>query len=116
MNRPIRIMRGLCNAPIAQLDRAPGYELGGREFESLWAHHIKQMPDNLFKLSGFFSPYYYLICFFRNAARGVLPVSLRAWQQYRAALASIPHPSFGEKSRAARDEFHVFDLFVHRLI
>jgi hypothetical protein len=42
MNRPIRIMRGLCNAPIAQLDRAPGYELGGREFESLWAHHIKQ--------------------------------------------------------------------------
>ena len=35
-------MRGLCNAPIAQLDRAPGYELGGREFESLWAHHIKQ--------------------------------------------------------------------------
>ncbi len=26
-------------APVAQLDRAPGYELGGREFESLRAHH-----------------------------------------------------------------------------
>ena len=23
------------NAPVAQLDRVPGYELGGREFESL---------------------------------------------------------------------------------
>jgi hypothetical protein len=27
------------SAPVAQLDRAPGYELGGREFESLRAHH-----------------------------------------------------------------------------
>jgi hypothetical protein len=26
-------------APVAQLDRAPGYEPGGREFESLRAHH-----------------------------------------------------------------------------
>ncbi len=26
-------------APVAQLDRAPGYELGGREFESLRARH-----------------------------------------------------------------------------
>jgi putative oxygen-independent coproporphyrinogen III oxidase len=29
----------LYSAPVAQLDRAPGYELGGREFESLRAHH-----------------------------------------------------------------------------
>jgi hypothetical protein len=27
-------------APVAQLDRVPGYELGGREFESLRAHQI----------------------------------------------------------------------------
>ncbi len=27
------------HAPVAQLDRVPGYELGGREFESLRAHH-----------------------------------------------------------------------------
>ena len=27
-------------APVAQLDRVPGYELGGREFESLRAHHF----------------------------------------------------------------------------
>ena len=26
-------------APVAQLDRASGYEPGGREFESLRAHH-----------------------------------------------------------------------------
>ena len=30
------------NAPVAQLDRVPGYELGGREFESLRARHIKK--------------------------------------------------------------------------
>ena len=29
-----------CNAPVAQLDRVPGYELGGREFESLRARHF----------------------------------------------------------------------------
>ncbi len=27
-------------APVAQLDRVPGYELGGREFESLRARHM----------------------------------------------------------------------------
>jgi hypothetical protein len=27
-------------APVAQLDRAPGYEPGGREFESLRAHQL----------------------------------------------------------------------------
>ena len=34
------------NAPVAQLDRAPGYEPGGREFESLRAHQfIKNLPN-----------------------------------------------------------------------
>ena len=28
------------SAPIAQLDRASGYEPGGRTFESCWAHHL----------------------------------------------------------------------------
>jgi hypothetical protein len=33
-------------APVAQLDRAPGYEPGGREFESLRAHQfIKNLPS-----------------------------------------------------------------------
>ncbi len=27
-------------APVAQLDRVPGYEPGGREFESLRARHL----------------------------------------------------------------------------
>ncbi len=31
-------------APVAQMDRVPGYELGGREFESLRAHtYIKPL-------------------------------------------------------------------------
>ena len=32
--------RLLVFAPVAQLDRASGYEPGGRTFESCWAHHI----------------------------------------------------------------------------
>jgi DNA-binding transcriptional LysR family regulator len=32
--------RALWNAPVAQLDRAPDYESGGREFESLRARHF----------------------------------------------------------------------------
>ena len=32
------------HAPVAQLDRVPGYELGGREFESLRARHISNPP------------------------------------------------------------------------
>ena len=30
----------MCVAPLAQLDRASGYEPEGREFESLRAHHL----------------------------------------------------------------------------
>ncbi len=42
-------------APIAQLDRVPGYELGGRTFESCWVHHpIKK---------GSFGPLFYWILF-----------------------------------------------------
>ncbi len=34
------------SAPVAQLDRVPGYEPGGREFESLRARHlIKELSD-----------------------------------------------------------------------
>ncbi len=29
-------------APVAQLDRVPGFEPGGREFESLRARHINK--------------------------------------------------------------------------
>src|ERR1700692_1657078 len=32
------------NAPVAQLDRAPDYESGGQEFESLRARHQIQKP------------------------------------------------------------------------
>ena len=30
------------NAPVAQLDRVPGFEPGGREFESLRARHLPE--------------------------------------------------------------------------
>jgi hypothetical protein len=32
----------LDHAPVAQLDRVPGFELGGREFESLRARQFNQ--------------------------------------------------------------------------
>src|SRR5438132_288154 len=35
-------MANASNAPVAQLDRVPGYELGGREFESLRARQTKK--------------------------------------------------------------------------
>ncbi len=34
-----RVVAVLFYAPVAQLDRVPGYELGGRRFESFRAHH-----------------------------------------------------------------------------
>ncbi len=32
----------LKHAPVAQLDRVPGFEPGGREFESLRARHFRR--------------------------------------------------------------------------
>src|SRR5690606_2884275 len=39
-----------CHAPVAQLDRAPGYELGGRRFESFRARQaaMKNRPQGRF--------------------------------------------------------------------
>ena len=36
----LRIVTKSKNAPVAQLDRVPGFEPGGREFESLRACHL----------------------------------------------------------------------------
>ncbi|SRR6266403_6406569 len=50
---PRKIMLNfLYSAPVAQLDRASGYEPEGREFESLRAHHLLHLhlvtaPRNL---------------------------------------------------------------------
>src|SRR5215813_7217909 len=41
--RPSRAKR---KAPVAQLDRAPDYESGGQEFESLRARHSNQRDRN----------------------------------------------------------------------
>ena len=38
--REARACCGDDSAPVAQLDRVPGYEPGGREFESLRARHF----------------------------------------------------------------------------
>ena len=40
----VRIIRVPAYAPVAQLDRVPGYEPGGREFESLRARQINKKP------------------------------------------------------------------------
>src|SRR5580698_8249401 len=42
------IRKSVCFAPLAQLDRASGYEPEGREFESLSAHHSFQPLAGLF--------------------------------------------------------------------
>ena len=43
--RPLRgTSSGTDNAPVAQLDRVPGYEPGGREFESLRARQMTKGP------------------------------------------------------------------------
>src|SRR6476659_5726790 len=39
------ILHNSASAPVAQLDRAPGYELGGRRFESFRARQTKK-PAN----------------------------------------------------------------------
>src|SRR6476661_5852283 len=39
------VLHNSAPAPVAQLDRAPGYELGGREFESLRARHTNKKAD-----------------------------------------------------------------------
>ena len=38
-------------APVAQLDRVPGYELGGRTFESCRVRHIRKTPAVMTSLS-----------------------------------------------------------------
>ena len=43
------ILRPDLIAPVAQLDRVPGYEPGGREFESLRARHFS-ITYSCFKL------------------------------------------------------------------
>jgi hypothetical protein len=35
------------NAPVAQLDRAPDYESGGQEFESLRARHFSRQKTGI---------------------------------------------------------------------
>ena len=43
VDRPLAsVIIFLCRAPVAQLDRASGYEPEGREFDSLRARHIFQ--------------------------------------------------------------------------
>src|ERR1700733_3431047 len=40
------------NAPVAQLDRAPDYESGGQEFESLRARHSATIQNKATNLIG----------------------------------------------------------------
>ena len=46
------IIRFESKAPVAQLDRASGYEPEGREFESLRAHHLNRYKLDLWRQYG----------------------------------------------------------------
>ena len=50
-------------ALVAQLDRVPGYEPGGRRFESYRARHIEKIPA----MQGFFCLKFHRHCFFYKA-------------------------------------------------
>ncbi len=65
-------------APIAQLDRASGYEPEGRVFESLWAHHFQQ-PSPLRIL--------------HNAVSRILPQIARI-RLFRGLSSTSANPSF----------------------
>ena len=72
------------DAPVAQLDRVPGYEPGGREFESLRAHHLRNSrPRLLFFLCASLSP--------ASLVDTIVPVAgkLEATLQARLAVRSI---------------------------
>jgi hypothetical protein len=53
----IWIICGLNQAPVAQLDRVPGYEPGGRRFESFRARHIDKRAIHIYGLPFFCSLY-----------------------------------------------------------
>src|SRR5690606_28921603 len=44
LTEPVPVPHNSASAPVAQLDRAPGYELGGRRFESFRARHHEERP------------------------------------------------------------------------
>jgi hypothetical protein len=51
-SNPSLSARKVENAPVAQLDRVPGYEPGGREFESLRARHpCKKLIHHVFRFT-----------------------------------------------------------------
>src|SRR5512141_3125095 len=51
LTESLSILHNSASAPVAQLDRAPGYELGGRRFESFRAHHLHESRRSI---AGFF--------------------------------------------------------------
>src|SRR6516162_5774240 len=54
---PLPIRACQCSAPVAQLDRVPGYEPGGREFESLRARQLSSCSGlNILAASEYFLP------------------------------------------------------------
>ena len=64
-------------APVAQLDRVPGYELGGREFESLRARHItKSSLVTLLTTAGLTSIYYVIVLLISCVAFLITPFSV----------------------------------------
>src|SRR5690625_6187914 len=57
---PISRRRSTLQAPVAQLDRVPGYEPGGRGFESLRARQAAEGPDDFHPALRFFALLFFL--------------------------------------------------------
>ena len=54
----LNLSYNIAHAPVAQLDRVPGYEPGGRRFESFHTRHIEKPTF----LGGFFHFYSFYFC------------------------------------------------------
>src|SRR6478752_9673682 len=68
------------NAPVAQLDRASGYEPEGREFESLRAHHFMgASSDNINESPFFATSLLPLDGLTSNSRCSNIPIKLRQW-------------------------------------
>ena len=84
---PASRLRSKADAPVAQLDRASGYEPEGREFESLRARQFKATL-----MRGFF------ICAPRNSRLLFAPSSiLRIWPNLTATRVRLEVSSCGDR-------------------
>ena len=87
------------SAPVAQLDRAPGYELGGRRFESFRARHHKSKKGQRVTAGW---PFFFARVFWRPCQ--IRAKSVPSLRSYRAMLAGRGHVAWWSQSARCRQE------------